>query len=75
MKNQRTILFISLLTCLLSCRQKNNELASTYTITGKDFVNSILVEGVVEPTQFTTLSCPMNVNGTIVFLVEKRGRW
>ena len=71
MKNQRTILFISLLTCLLSCRQKNNELASTYTITGKDFVNSILVEGVVEPTQFSTLSCPMNVNGTIVFLVEE----
>ena len=41
-----------------------------YTVIEKDFENSVIVEGVVEPTYFTTVMCPANVDGTIIFMVE-----
>ena len=41
-----------------------------YTVIEKDFENSVIVEGVVEPTYFTTVMCPMNVDGTIIYMVE-----
>jgi multidrug efflux pump subunit AcrA (membrane-fusion protein) len=41
-----------------------------YTVIEKDFENSVIVEGVVEPTYFTTVMCPVNVDGTIIFMVE-----
>lgn len=41
-----------------------------YTVIEKDFENSVIVEGVVEPTYFTTVMCPANVDGTIIYMVE-----
>lgn len=70
MKIDRIIFIAVMLTSFSSCQQKNKEISAVYTVGNKDFENAILIEGIVEPTQFTTLSCPMNVNGIITFLVE-----
>ena len=70
MKN-RIIFLLALLTLSFSsCSFKSKESSPTYRVIEKDFENSIIVEGVVEPTHFTTLMCPMNVNGTITFIIE-----
>ena len=70
MKN-RIIFFLTLLNLgLSSCSFKSIDNGPFYTVNEKDFENSIIVEGVVEPTHFTTLMCPMNVNGTITFIIE-----
>lgn len=53
-----------------SCNLKEKENLSTYIVVNKNFENSIIIEGIVEPTQFSTIVCPMNVNGTIIFLIE-----
>lgn len=64
------ILTIALILCFSSCNLKNKEKISTYSVTSKDFENSIVIDGIVEPIRFTTVTCPMNVNGTINYLVE-----
>ena len=43
---------------------------SSYTVSQGDFINSLLVEGVVEPVLTTTLSSPRNCDGVVQFLVE-----
>ncbi|MBK5196324.1 MAG: hypothetical protein JJE08_09935, partial [Proteiniphilum sp.] len=71
MKTERIILIVMLVTLFhSSCNLKEKENLSTYTVVNKDFENSIIIEGIVEPTQFSTIVCPMNVNGTIIFLIE-----
>lgn len=65
------IFFLALLSLVFSsCSFSNEGSNPIYTVVEKDFENSILVEGVVEPTKFTSLMCPMNVRGTITFMVE-----
>lgn len=66
------IVFFLTLFCFLfsSCNFNSRENSSTYTVVEKDFENSINVEGFVEPIHFTTLMCPMNVNGTITYIIE-----
>lgn len=65
----RIVLFLTLIS-LSSCNFKSIENNPLYTVVKKDFENSIVVEGVVEPIHFTTIMCPMNVNGSITFIVE-----
>lgn len=69
-KNKAGLLLILLIIGFSSCTFNSTESSSTYTVIEKDFENSIIVEGVVEPTHFTTLMCPMNVNGTITFMIK-----
>ena len=70
MKN-RIIFYLTLLSlCLSSCNFNSIDNSLIYTVIEKDFENSVIVEGVVEPTYFTTVMCPANVDGTIIFMVE-----
>ena len=64
------VLALALMFFFSSCNLKNKERISTYPITSKDFENSIVIDGIVEPIRFTTITCPMNVNGTISYLIE-----
>lgn len=59
-----------LISHLSSCGFNSKESNPLYSVVEQDFENSIIVEGVVEPTQFSTLSCPMNVRGNITYLIE-----
>jgi len=70
LKKDRIIFIAAMLASFSSCQLKNKEISSLYTVGNKDFENAIFIEGIVEPTLFTTLSCPMNINGTITYLVE-----
>lgn len=71
MKTERIIFILFLVTLFYSsCNLKEKEELYTYTVVNKDFENSIIIEGIVEPTQYSTIACPMNVNGTIIFLIE-----
>lgn len=70
--NHKAIFILALLSFVFfSCNLSRKESNSLYTVIEKDFENSILVEGVVEPIHFTTLMCPMNVSGTITFMIEE----
>lgn len=53
-----------------SCNLNSIEGSPIYTVIEKDFENSIIVDGFVEPIHFTTVMCPMNVNGTVIFMIE-----
>ena len=65
------IFFLVLLNLILSsCNFSSRESSSIYNVIEKDFENSIIVEGVVEPIHFTTITCPMNVYGTITYMIE-----
>ena len=71
MLNNSIIFFLTILTLVLSsCNLSSGEGISTYTVVEKDFENSIMVEGFVEPIHFTTVMCPMNVSGTVTFIIE-----
>ena len=60
----------SFLTLLLffSCSSDTN--VATYTVSQGDFINSLMVEGAVEPVLSTTLTSPRNCDGVVQFLVE-----
>lgn len=70
MKNSIFFYITLLMFNLSSCNNNSIESSPIYTVIEKDFENSIIVEGVVEPIHFTTLMCPMNVYGTITTLIE-----
>ena len=53
---------------MLSCA--NEKEISTFTTSYEDFVNSLTIEGLVEPVTSTTLTSPRNCDGTVEFLVE-----
>ena len=75
MKTERIVLIVMLVTLFhSSCNLKEKENLSTYTVVNKAFENSIIIEGIVEPTRYSTIACPMNVNGTIIFLIEDGSR-
>lgn len=59
------ILLFSFSSCL-----NNREDVSTYAVSNAHFENSILIEGIVEPIQFSTLTCPSNVDGIVTFLID-----
>lgn len=70
LKKNIAFFVLFLLFCLSSCKSENEENASVYTVSIKDFENSILIGGIVEPIRFTTLTCPSNVDGIITFLID-----
>lgn len=53
-----------------SCAQNQQENITPYAIINSNFENAVLIDGIVEPIQYTTLACPMNVDGIITFLIE-----
>ena len=63
----RTFILL-LLFLMLSCSPDTK--ISTFTVSCGDFVNSLQVEGTVEPVLSTTLVSPSNCDGTVIFLVE-----
>lgn len=69
-KKDKIIFILTLFVCLSSCNLKNKEGISTYAVSNTDFENSILIEGIVEPIRFTTLTCPGNVDGIVTFLID-----
>ena len=60
------ILFIHL---AVGCSQQEANI-TTLTVANKDFINSVTIEGVVEPVLSTTLVAPRIYDGVIQFLVE-----
>ena len=63
-------LFLLLFSFLASCTSRNDNSTPTYLVENKDFVNSIEIEGIVEPVDFTTIALPQNFEGTIGYLIE-----
>ncbi len=61
-----SVLFVIL---LFSC-SRGNENILTYSVSQKDFENALVVDGYTEPVRSTSLSCPGDIEGTVVFLVE-----
>jgi multidrug efflux pump subunit AcrA (membrane-fusion protein) len=43
---------------------------STYTVTCRDFENSLYIDGYVEPVRSTRVTCPPYIEGVIAFLAE-----
>ena len=70
MKKDTVLNILTLLLCFTSCGLKSKEDLSTFPVASSHFENSILIEGIVEPIQFTTLVCPQNVDGIVTFLIE-----
>jgi len=68
MLKQSGILFLFIFLSVSSCSPDAK--LSSYTVSQGDFINSLLVEGVVEPVLTTTLSSPRNCDGVVQFLVE-----
>lgn len=66
------IYFISILISVffLSCSSKSDENIATYTVSSKNFENTISIDGFVEPVRSTTLTCPRFVDGVVQFIVE-----
>jgi len=55
---------------LFSCTSGKYNDVPTYDATCKNFENSITVDGFVEPVQTASISCPPNIDGTIIRLIE-----
>ena len=53
---------------IFSCSNDKN--IATYTVSYGDFVNTITIEGAVEPVLSTTLTSPRGTDGKVLFLVE-----
>lgn len=70
LKKDKIFFILTLFLCFSSCSLRNKENISTYVVSTTDFENSILIEGIVEPIRFTTLTCPSNVDGIVTFLIE-----
>ena len=64
-----SFILILLIHIFISCSQHNENIA-TFTVSNKNFINSLTIEGVVEPLLSTTLASPRNCDGVVEFLVE-----
>ena len=63
------LIFVLLIHLFVSCSQYDTNIA-TFTVTNSNFINSLTVEGVVEPVSSTTLIAPRIYDGAVQFLVE-----
>jgi multidrug efflux pump subunit AcrA (membrane-fusion protein) len=66
----KNMVYIILSAFLISCNSKGIDNVSTFTVVRSDFVNSMNIDGSVEPVNMTTASCPPHIEGTVEFLVE-----
>jgi multidrug efflux pump subunit AcrA (membrane-fusion protein) len=65
------ILFLSLLIFLISCTSNGDENIPLYTVTYKNFENTIRLDGQVQAVRSTAISCPQNLGqATIGSMVE-----
>jgi HlyD family secretion protein len=66
-----TSLLLLLLTLLLvSCSKEEKKEILTDRISGVDFENSLVVDGVVEAVRSVTLSCPRGLQGEVIYLID-----
>jgi len=61
--------FILLIMLSFSCTSHEKEIA-LYTVSSLNFENILDIDGFAEPVNSTTLSCPRNVDGVVIQLVE-----
>lgn len=64
------LLYILISFIFLSCSSKSDENIATYTVSSKNFENTIVIDGSVEPVRTTTLTCPRFIDGVIQFIIE-----
>ena len=69
MLNSNFGFILSLLILFASCKSNSSSDIPTYTVSYKDFENSITVDGFVEPVNSTSIVLPP-CDGTILFLAE-----
>lgn len=70
MLNYRPEYTCLLLIPLFSCTSGKYTDIPTYSVSCKDFENAITIDGFIEPVQTVTTTCPMDVDGVIIYLVE-----
>ena len=63
-------LLILLFAILISCGRNNNNQASLYKVTLRDFNDFVIVEGTVEALRSSSITCPNKIEGTIVYLID-----
>ena len=64
------IIHASILLLLSSCSGRDEIGIATYTVERGDFQNVLVMEGFTEPTNFGTVTCPMDVMGAVEWLIE-----
>ena len=67
-EKDKVAFIITLFILSSSCNHKEDPF--TYTVTSTHFESSVVIEGLVEPIQFTNLICPGNVDGIVTYLVD-----
>ena len=69
-KHLKNILQISLLILLSGCDGGTNEIISTFRVQKSDFVDAVSVEGFAEPVRSLTVSCPPEIDGTVLRIIN-----
>ena len=69
-KHLKNILQISLLILLSGCDGGTNEIISTFRVQKSDFVDAVSVEGFAEPVRSLTVSCPPEIDGTVLRIID-----
>lgn len=64
------LLYILISFIFLSCSSKSDKNIATYTVSTKNFENTIVIDGSVEPVRTTTLACPRYVDGIIQYIID-----
>jgi HlyD family secretion protein len=70
---KKIIIYICLplfLCCIYSCTDKKAPIPSLFTINEADYVDELMIDGTVEPVQISSVTCPNNIDGTILWLAE-----
>jgi len=55
---------------LFSCTSGKYNDVPTYTVSYKNFENTLTIDGFVEPVETVTTTCPPNTDGVIIYLVD-----
>lgn len=69
-KHIKNLHLFSLLLLVTACGNKSTETISTYRIHKTDFVDAVVVEGFAEPVRSSTVSCPQDIDGTVIRIVN-----
>ncbi len=69
-KNIHILLSILFLSSLFSCNSSQKKNAVTYIVSYSDFEDISILDGVVEPVNSIVVTCPRDIDGIVVFLVE-----
>jgi len=69
-KNHFTILFFFILFFSFSCTKKEIPALTTFSVVKADFENIISIPGYVDPLNSISVSCPGQLNGTILSIVK-----